>query len=66
MMSWLKPQEEILSETEYIPSEDEEDINERILKVHKKLEHIYKEETSLMKELRQLEDLRLKRRKFQN
>jgi hypothetical protein len=56
-MSWSKPKEEILTETEYIPSDnevdtsprdeeetslrDEEDINTNIKKIHRKLDDLY-------------------------
>ena len=37
-------EEEILTETEILLSEEEEDINEGIKKIHRRLENLYSEE----------------------
>ena len=65
-MSWRTDEkdERETSETEYIPTDDEEDINDGIKRIHRELEDLYEREENLRKELRKLEELRLKRREL--
>lgn len=44
-----------ITETEYIPTDEEEDLHEQFVKLNRKLEAIHKEEENIRKELRIVE-----------
>ena len=44
-----------LSETEYNPTEEDQDLHEKFAKLNRKLESLYKEEANIRKELRMFE-----------